>query len=182
MSSSWYIIGLGSPHGDDQVGWKAVELLRGRCRGGDAVWAAKTPLDVVDRLDPSCHAVVIDACQTGTPPGTICRWTWPTDPISGTRSFSSHGLAIGEVLQLAATLGRAPRSVVVFGVEIESCQPGEGLSGAVARSLPRLVELIEHEEADSLVNSKSAGEEHARCREQDSKNSRPLAKPQAASN
>jgi len=54
----------------------------------------------------------------------------------------SHNLGLGQVLELAASLGRLPREVVVWGIEIGAAAPSGELSFPVREALPELVERI----------------------------------------
>jgi len=64
---------------------------------------------------------------------------------------STHGIGVAGVLRLARALDRAPRRVVVVGIEGEDFGRGTGLSPAVVAAVPaavrRIVDLIEEVQA-----------------------------------
>ena len=146
------IVGLGSPHGDDQAGWQFVELLRHRPTLPARVVAISDVTQLVDHLDGCSRLLIVDACRTGAPVGTITWLKWPDPRIQQRHSHSTHGLGIWEALHLAARLGRLPPVVDVFGVEIGQWKPGQRPSREV---LPALAEL------ESLIVSEIRGVRHA---------------------
>jgi len=136
------IIGLGSPHGDDQAGWLAVNRLA-RVGAIDAQpIALNRTADLLDHLAGCQHLILIDACQTGAAPGTVYQVAWP-DPRFDTRpGRSTHGLSLVEMLHLATALGTCPPSVVLFAVEVEACQPASEPSAPVRRAIAQLVKRV----------------------------------------
>ncbi|MFV2065944.1 MAG: hypothetical protein ACC645_03120 [Pirellulales bacterium] len=59
------IIGLGSPHGDDQAGWLAVDRLAQIDELDAQPIALRITTDLLDYLDGCQHLILIDACQSG---------------------------------------------------------------------------------------------------------------------
>lgn len=137
MAATTRLIGIGSPHGDDAVGWQLVDRLQGRA-GVVAECLALGPGQLLDAVRDCGRAIVIDGCASGRTPGTITRLVWPDPRIAAAGPRSTHGLGVAELLQLAATLGWLPPQVVLFGVEVGDCRPGGTLSPAVAAALPEL--------------------------------------------
>ncbi len=131
------VLGVGSPHGDDAVGWHVVEMLRRR-PGLSAQLATVEPPQLLDHLRGCRRLIVIDACRGNQPPGTVLRLTWPAGLLPSRRRPSSHGLEVGDALALAETLGWLPPQVVVFAVEVSRCEPGEELTPEVRQALPDL--------------------------------------------
>ena len=146
------IVGLGSPHGDDQAGWQFVELLRHRPTLPARVVAISDVTQIVDHLEDCRRLLIIDACHSGVPVGTITWLKWPDPRIQQRHSHSTHGLGIWEALHLAARLGRLPSMVDVFGVEIGQWKPGELPSREVLQALA---------EMESLIVSETSGVRHA---------------------
>jgi hydrogenase maturation protease len=139
------VVGLGSGQGDDQAGWRLVEMLRSQLPPGTEAVALGEPSRLLDHLDGCGKLVLVDAGRSGRLPGTITRLAWP-DPALETRAGpSSHGLGVGAVLSLAAHLDRLPPAVVLFAVEARTCEAGGGLSAVVARALPDLCRLVVEE-------------------------------------
>lgn len=135
------VIAIGSDHGDDQAGWRVIELLRHERLPGVDLVALSIPLDLLNHLQ-GCHAlVVLDACSTGAAPGSTVRLTWPLAASDSSQHASSHGLSVGATLALAESLGMVLPPVTLLGVEVAACEPTAGLSLAVRDALPALCRL-----------------------------------------
>jgi hydrogenase maturation protease len=129
------VAGLGSPHGDDQLGWAVVDRLRSRLPAGVPACKVSGGLDLLARLEGHDEAILVDASAPAGRPGTIRAFDWPCDDFAEGRSFSTHGLGLVAALRLAEALGRPPRRVHIVAVEAQETAPGADLSGAVARRL-----------------------------------------------
>jgi hydrogenase maturation protease len=136
------IAGIGSPHGDDQVGWKVVEVLARRVPADVRVVAVKAPLGLLDELAGVDRLILVDGCRGGNPPGTIVRLAWPAEAVAMQSHTSSHGFDLGAVLRLAEALERLPREVVLYAIEVEHCHPGAELGPALARALPEVCHRV----------------------------------------
>lgn len=152
------VVGAGSPHGDDRLGWLGAELFGeglGEEGGGTRVLGVRverlqTPVDLLglleeeDRLE---RLVVCDAVRRW-PPGEqaersrIHCWRWPTKHVARLRSALSHGLGLPDVLQTAATLGRLPRDVRLVAIEGFRFGPLDPPTPAAQRVLPALVAML----------------------------------------
>lgn len=87
--------------------------------------------------------LVLDAVQSGAPPGTGFRLVAGADPIP--RRFfrySSHQFGLAEAVALAGSLGRLPRQLVIHGIEGAAFGYGPELSPAVAAAAAGLVPRI----------------------------------------
>ena len=131
------VIGIGSPYGDDVAGWRVVEMLSSREELSTECVAIGAG-QLLDYLQGCQRAILIDACESAQPPGSITRLIWPDLRIPVQHRRSTHALSVGETLELAAELGHLPASVVLFGIEISSCQPGAELNPVVEQALPEL--------------------------------------------
>lgn len=123
------ILGVGSPFGDDSIGFQAIELLRQE----SGLFPADTELLALDRpgstlvplLENANTVVIIDAMTSGKPPGTVLRLEL-ADLIREENMPSSHNLGVAEALALAKVLGMVPERLLVYGVEA-----GEGVDQGV---------------------------------------------------
>jgi hydrogenase maturation protease len=131
------VLGVGSPHGDDAAGWRLVERLR-QHPGLAAHVNTVEPSRLLDHLGDCRRLILVDACRGDQPPGTLIRLQWPDPLLRSQRRRSSHALGLGDALSLAETLGWLPLQVIFWGVEVSQCDPGEGLTPAVRRALPKL--------------------------------------------
>ena len=84
-------------------------------------------------------AVLIDACASGAPAGTVHRFDAAAGPLPRDRfGLSTHGFGLAEAVELGRALGRLPPACVVYAIEGLSFEAGAPLSPAVAgRRSPR---------------------------------------------
>jgi len=160
------VIGVGNEfRRDDGVGWAVVEQLRKRAETGphpsDTVWATcdGDPGRLIALWESAALAVVVDAAHAhpGTP-GRVHRLELDAQRLDGPRTTSSHGLGLGEAVELARVLGLLPDHLVVYAVEGADGSFGTGLSPAVAAAVDPLVTAVEDELArhqDELARGRS---------------------------
>jgi len=125
------IIGVGSPFGDDTLGWRAVEWLqRGRLANHyhpiqfSFLQSDRPGALLLEQLRGSVKTIIVDAMQTGLSPGTIRHFT--VEQLShGSGLFSTHGLGVAEALALGHSLAIAtgdddflPEKLSIVGIEM----------------------------------------------------------------
>ena len=145
------VIGMGSPHGDDQVGWRAVVRLRDSMAFqesyGDQVELStcRTPLDgFLDDAKVSRAVIVLDAVVSGSRPGTVMRIE--EELLSSIRSpYSSHGYNVSQMVELGRAMDVLPEHLVVIGVEVTACEPNAVMGEQLQRVLERMEELVREE-------------------------------------
>lgn len=144
------VIGLGSPFGDDRIGWLAVDALNQhraleRCSGRVSLMALDRPgAGLLAALRGADAVVLIDGLRTGAPPGSVLRLTGEAWAHAST-AMSSHGLGVAAAVRLAAALAELPKDLVLFGVEIRRLAATGAVSREVRRSLPILVHAVGEE-------------------------------------
>lgn len=156
LETSALFVGMGSPHGDDQIGWLVADRLREQVPPltGVLIRRAIVPIDLVDWLDGFGHLYVCDACKTGAPLGELRRWDWPFARHVGTddlwafddfgvlRSTGTHDCGLGQVLCVARKLNWLPSRVTVWGIEAAEFEPNSPLSEQLRNAIPRIVDTI----------------------------------------
>lgn len=112
------VIGVGSPGGDDAVGWWVAESLRERPLpgGAEVVRRDRPGLGLLDELEGLDAAVLVDAMRGGGPLGSV-RILAPEDLARGL-TLSSHDLGVAESLALAEALGRRLPAIRLVGIEV----------------------------------------------------------------
>lgn len=141
------VLGLGSPFGDDRVGWEVAEGL------SRIPWAEDGPDSVVtvdcldrpgagllERLRNADCVILIDAMRSGAPAGSLRRID-PDEMRADAESPSSHGFGLAQTLALGRALGEMPSNLVLFGIEAAAFD-GSRISPALEAALPGLVERI----------------------------------------
>ena len=133
---------LGSPfRGDDAVGPAVAERLR--AAGAAVLDCADEPTRLLDLWDGLDTVVVVDAIRTGSAPGTVHRIDAGDGPLPrDLRLASTHAMGIADALELGRAVGRAPRRVVVLGIEGASFAIGDEMTPAVAGALDGLVASV----------------------------------------
>jgi hydrogenase maturation protease len=152
IPSGTLVVGLGSPYGDDQVGWRLADAVRQRNAQEVAVRHARSALELLDWLGGVERLVICDACQGAGPVGSWRHWRWPSADLQPLQSLGSHDLGLASVLALAETLGRLPREVKIWAVEGIStvgAGPNANLSAEVELAVPRVAALITEELSDA---------------------------------
>lgn len=147
------LVGIGSPHGDDQIGWCVADAMRSVVSPAVEIREASTPSQLLDWLDRVDRLIVCDACQSrrralansrNDTPG-FHRWQWPTLQVSMLRSAGSHSFGLPQVLQLAERLGSLPQDVIVFGVEGRQFDAFASLSPEVEHLIGQVADEIADE-------------------------------------
>jgi len=146
------VIGLGqSLRGDDAAGLAAVRRWQERhpetaTRPEVRVELAELPgLGLMDLIEGAQAAVIIDAVQSGAPPGTLRR-LGPDDLAAFTPGAgSAHGWGAAETLQLGRRLSPslADCRITLIGIEAGQVEMGARLSPQVEQALAGAVEMIE---------------------------------------
>jgi len=148
MVAAVHVIGVGSPSGDDWLGWELAERLR----SSDALarWGDRVSISLHDRPGAallqawrgSGLVVLLDAVRSGAVPGTPHRLD--TEQLRGRpRLLSTHGFGVAEAIQLAAALDALPDAMLFFGIEASPEHTELCLSEAVHDAVPALVAEIE---------------------------------------
>ncbi len=144
---------LGSPHGDDQIGWLAGEALRKQVpEGASRIHFLNHAWQLAGYLDRCHRAILIDACcpvgeaETGLKKtrgaGTIMRMGWPDPRLRLLRSHSTHRSSVAEALELAETLDWLPSEVLVLGIVADRFELGSGPSPEMIRSIPQVIQVV----------------------------------------
>lgn len=142
-TSATLIVGIGSAHGDDRVGWLVAEQLREFAdRNQFELRIAKSPADLLDWLEGNQRLVICDACHGQGEIGELSRWLWPAPDISEITMSGTHNLSLPTVLTLAEKLGRLPNEVVIWAIEGATRQSTAAMSPAVMEAVPTLAGRI----------------------------------------
>ncbi len=142
-SARTLIVGIGSPHGDDQAGWLVAERLSDGIRREDVVvQIADTPARMLDWTDGVARLIVCDACRGSGEPGSLRRWTWPELPSFSGGAGGTHDLSLIQTLHIAQQLGRLPHDVVVWTIEVAHTSPMADVSIEVQGTVEQLVQRI----------------------------------------
>jgi hydrogenase maturation protease len=112
------VVGVGSPHGNDQLGWLVAKELLQRSLDCCQVRLATTPLELLNWIEDCEVLHIVDALHGSTTVGTIYRWTWPCAEIQCEGWSGTHDFNLPGVLALAEQLEILPKQVLIWGIEV----------------------------------------------------------------
>ncbi len=136
------VIGLGSPHGDDQAGWLLADHIARRAGPTIVVRNVAVPVDLLPAFESCGRAILLDAVRGTAESEPWLRWEWPAPEIARAGVGGTHALGLAETLELAQSLGQLPASVVIWGVCGERFSPGQELSPSLRHRLPDIADAI----------------------------------------
>lgn len=121
--------------------------------------------EIFSLLPPAVEKlIIVDAVRGGCEPGTIYRFT-PEQIVFGSRPLTSlHQLGLADGLRMMAQSDRAPRQVVIVGVEPKEIGWGLALSPELEAQVPRIVERVREEIGiDAKLQQDGISDSHCRC-------------------
>lgn len=142
------VLAVGNAYrGDDGVGLVVGEALLTRVEPDvTVVPCEQEPSRLIDAWEGAATAVVVDAVVSGARPGTVHRFDASHTAIpAGIFRTSTHAFGVGDAIELARALGRLPARVLVYGVEGETFDAGEGLTQPVEDAVPHVVDAVLHD-------------------------------------
>lgn len=149
--STLHILGIGSPFGDDQLGWEVVKLLQQRptlhCFHPDHLsmtYCDRPGMHLLELMRSAETVFLIDAIKTGAPIGTLHRFENEAietidDPLS------THALGVAAAMKMGAVLQLLPKKVVLYGIEIYDPQREPSLSKPTTEAIKSLSVRIEND-------------------------------------
>jgi len=147
------VLGLGNILLEDEgLGIRALELLQQRYEIPPEVElldGGTTGMGLLDQISRRQHLLVLDAVQTGEPPGTLVKLEGDQVPVYFGMRISPHQLGLSDVLATLELSGERPAGVTVLGLVPFSLEMCLQLSDLVNSRLDSLVEAAV-DELDSL--------------------------------
>ena len=148
------MIGIGNPlRRDDGAGPAVIRELRdGELPPGvKLIHYDGDSLSLISTWLPYEHVILVDATSTGEKSGTVYRLDaskvkLPRDILS----CSSHSFSPAETIELARSLNRLPRKLVVYGIEGADFSYGQGVSYSVAQAVKLVAKRITSEFIEGL--------------------------------
>ncbi len=108
----------------------------------DIVDGGTAGLNLLYYLEGVDHLVIIDAVETGHPPGSIIRLAGDQIPAYMALKVSPHEITLPDFLAAARLRDLYPKEVVVWGMQPATLDVGIELSPALAKQLDTLVEHV----------------------------------------
>ena len=129
------LIGIGNPdRGDDAAGWEVAGMVT----SWDVSRLTAGSLSLIDLWCPDDEVVIVDAMKSGAPPGTVVRIDAILNSLPQGAFTSTHAFGPAAVVELARTMERLPRSLIVYGIEVGHVEHGSRMTPAVATAVNRV--------------------------------------------
>jgi hydrogenase maturation protease len=139
------VIGVGNTwRGDDGAGLAVARRVRELSTAGVEVRELEGDATaLVEVWSGAGRVVVVDAAESGAPPGTVRRFDARSGPLPA-RSLrsSTHAFGVSDAVELARALGRLPGALDVYAIEGASFAAGDRLSPAVERAVDELATAL----------------------------------------
>jgi hydrogenase maturation protease len=140
------LIGLGNPlRQDDAAGPEVAHRVQAAVPADiDVLELRDDPIALLDAWNGADLAVVVDTVRTGAAPGTVHRLDLHGRMAVPDRRdrHSSHTLALGDLIELAGTLDRLPRRMVIIAIEGGELGHGIGLTMPVRAAVETVVGTV----------------------------------------
>jgi hydrogenase maturation protease len=130
---------------DDGVGVRVAQRLMEEYRFPEGVTVmdgGTLGLDLLPHLEGVERLLMVDAVETGGPPGTVMRMVGEEIPVALQTKLSPHQMGLQDLLAVAELQGNRPAEMVLWGVQPESIELGMELSPAVAAQVDCLVDAV----------------------------------------
>ena len=159
MRAETLILGIGNILlKDEGVGVRVVEAMRPLALPDhvELLDGGTLGAGLLDEIADRRKVIVIDAARTGSPPGSVCRFSSDDLEAEVGTSLSLHEFGLLDTLTMARHLGCHPHEVVLFGVEPKEIALGLDLSDVVAAAIPALVRMVADEAAAGHAETSAA--------------------------
>lgn len=153
------VLGIGSPFGDDQVGWRVAETLKQQLSLHDHkaqdvnIESHDRPgIRLIELMSEASTIFIIDAVKSGSEAGTIHRFE-NNEIFESDNRFSTHDIGVSQALQLGCSLNALPANIILYGIEIDTIELGSNLSLCVERAIGLVVAQLENEIINTIHTS-----------------------------
>lgn len=156
------VVGIGNDlRGDDAAGLTVARLIkREQPASVEILEISNDVTTLIEHLAGFDVAMIVDATQSGSPPGTIHRFDASATPFPETPvTRSTHGMTVGSVLELARVQQLLPMKVLVYGIEGMQFAHGSTLTPEVERAVRIVVQMVY---ADLAAEAQSESREMSR--------------------
>lgn len=140
------VIGIGSPIGDDQIGWVIVDKLRNQTvlqsqAKIDFLVLDRPGLNLLSYFEAFSHVIIIDAVVAHGEIGKVHKLT-KNDILNVPTVLTTHEISVAAALQLGEQLNMLPEFISLYGIEIDAPQQHSSLSTQLINSMNQSVEVI----------------------------------------
>jgi hydrogenase maturation protease len=128
---------------DEGIGVRTVEWLQAHCSSANVEMldGGTMGLDLLHYLQGIDHLLILDAVESGNPPGKITTLTGEDVPAFLGMKISPHQIGVQDLLATAQLMGYTPPEVMILGVQPHWLNVGLELSPAVIIQIEPLARL-----------------------------------------
>jgi len=171
IHGKYVALGLGNIlHSDDGVGPRAIERLKteaGVPEDVTLIEGGTLGLDLLTYVGNCYYLLVLDAVDTGRPPGTLVRMSGEGLDVLPSQG-SVHQLGVADLLVALRVLAWTQPKVVLLGVQPATTDWGTELSPPVEAAMDHLIEttiteLCNQVQAGAETPGSGPGKEKAPC-------------------
>jgi hydrogenase maturation protease len=140
------VLGVGNRYrGDDAAGLLVADRVKEAGVPGLVVRECPAdPMSIIETWTVFERVIVVDATSSGAKAGKIMHFTsgkkLPRKIFS--KQVSSHGVGLGEAIELARALERLPNKLAVYGIEGVAFEVGDKMKTRVCFAVQRTAEYI----------------------------------------
>ncbi|EHL30424.1 hydrogenase maturation protease [Legionella drancourtii] len=145
------VLGIGSPFGDDQVGWKVAEALKkhiskyANIPQHVLIESHDRPgIRLIELMREASTVFIIDAVKSNSEIGKIHRFK-NKEIFASENRFSTHDIGVSQALQLGGALNALPDNIILYGIEIDTIEFGSNLSQRVKCAMEQVVVQLTNE-------------------------------------
>ena len=147
MKNDIVVLGLGNPlMSDEGIGGFLIDKLlenKGSYPNVDFIEAGTGGLAILRLIADRKKAIIIDCAYMGKSPGTMVKFApQEVQSVKKLLHFSLHEIDILKVIELASQLDQCPDEIVIFGIEPEKIELGDGLSPVLQKKTDDYIEKI----------------------------------------
>lgn len=152
------VLGIGSPHGDDRIGWVLVDELQKLTPHSDIYWEkVSAPVtSLVNQLSAYDYILALDAAELARTPGESVFIQNAAGALEQQESLvSSHSMGLLESWQLARALDMKLPAISLFLVQMEQTEPMQPISVSLEKKIPDMLEELANVLAEQLSENVS---------------------------
>ena len=146
MANKVLVLGVGNSwRHDDGIGPKIIqELQQQNFTAADLLDGGIDGLALLDHLQLYDNAIIIDAVNMNTDPGTIRSFTPAEINCIQADALSTHGFGLAELIALMQKL-TINTKLKIIGVQPQDIEFGEGLTAIITAKIPDILTKVKSE-------------------------------------
>jgi hydrogenase maturation protease len=140
------VLGVGNRYrGDDAAGLLVADRVREAKVAGLVVRESPPdPMSIIETWSGFDRVIVVDATSSGAKPGKVIHFTsgkkLPRKIFS--KQVSSHGVGLGEAIELGRVLDRLPQKLAVYGIEGAAFEVDSKMKSRVRFAVQKTAEYV----------------------------------------